>query len=218
MPTVINNWPGSNNIVNKVPTAIAYRGGNFRPVSWGLECPSPEKIGPGICVKRLFKFFLDKEFLQEISERNPDGAPGDIYDVKAWYRDFLSNLYRHILEELEAKWQVDSKLTKVEYIFSLPTAWKENEKVVEEFQDIVKQAGFGDGKNSSMAIGLTEAEASAVHTAMSRGHTYKVGWTAHPPGILLGLTQATNYRKEILCWFVIWVVEQQHVSPLLPSQ
>src|SRR5437773_429149 len=82
-PIVIQNWPSSDNIVYKVPTAIAYRAGNFRPQSWGLACPPPGKIGPGICVKRLFKLFLDEEFLQKTFERNPDDAPGDIDDVRA---------------------------------------------------------------------------------------------------------------------------------------
>jgi hypothetical protein len=182
-PTVVQKWPGSNEFVNKVPTAITYRAGSLRPLSWGLACPKPGEIGPGICVKRLFKFFLDENFLQEMKMRNPDGVPGEIDDVRMWYRDFLSSLHEHILTELEAPYQVDSKLTKLEYVFSLPTAWKEKGKLAKEFGDILKQAGFGDGENSSVAIGITEAEASAVQAAVSRGCQYKVRWTAQPHDI-----------------------------------
>jgi hypothetical protein len=160
---------------------------------------------------QLFKFVLDEDFLQEALYRNPDGAP-DIDDVRAWYRDFLTNLHEHILSHLKAVLQVNSKLTKVDYVFSLPTVWGENNRIVERFGDILGEAGFGSGERSSVIIGLTEAEASAVQTAVSGGVKYKVRWALHPHNIVFRLTLGVDCRKGTSYWSVM-LEELPYVFP-----
>jgi hypothetical protein len=174
-PVVIQRWPGSDVLENKVPTRLAYKAGNARPHSWGLACPSLEGVGPAMAVKELFKFYLDKPSLADSFKRNPEGAPGTHHDVMVWYTDFLAALYGHTVAHLKGPpWHVDWGSTQVEFIFSLPTSWKGNDRLVEDFEEIVKDAGFGSGENSSLVIGLTEGEAAAVSTATSLGHKYKV--------------------------------------------
>jgi hypothetical protein len=136
--------------------------------SWGFSCPSFGDVPPGMAVKDLFKFYLDSYFLAE-SFRNRD-APGTIQDVKIWYRHFLKALHGHIVAHLESDWSVDWDSTKIEYIFSLPTSWRYKIKLIEQFEEIVKKAGFGVGDNCSVAIELTEAEATAVYTAYTLQH------------------------------------------------
>jgi hypothetical protein len=58
---------------------------------------------------------------------------------------------------------VDWEDAKIEFIFSVPTTWSTN--TVEKFKRIVRQAGFGSHQNHSLTIGLTEAEAAAVHVS-----------------------------------------------------
>jgi hypothetical protein len=54
---------------------------------------------------------------------------------------------------------------RIEFIFSVPTTWKPH-PTVERFRSITEKAGFGKSPNHTSSIGLTEAEAAAVH--MSR--------------------------------------------------
>ncbi|KAI9768044.1 MAG: hypothetical protein M1839_004204 [Geoglossum umbratile] len=131
-----------------------------------------------MAVKELFKFYLDKPSLADSFKKNPEGAPGTHHDVMVWYTDFLAALYGHTVAHLKGPpWHVDWDSTQVEFIFSLPTSWKGNDRLVEDFEEIVKDAGFGSGENSSLVIGLTEGEAAAVSTATSLGHKYKQGDT-----------------------------------------
>ncbi|KAI9767085.1 MAG: hypothetical protein M1840_005873 [Geoglossum simile] len=177
-PVIIQKWLGNTMLENKVPTRLAYKAGNTRPHSWGFGCPSLEDVGPAMAVKELFKFYLDKPNLVDSFKKNPEAAPGTSRDVITWYTDFLTALYSHIVTHLKAPpWNVDWNSAKVEFIFSLPTSWKGKDKLVEDFEDIVKEAGFGSEGNCSAVMGLTEGEAAAVSTAMSLEHKYKRGDT-----------------------------------------
>jgi hypothetical protein len=157
----------------KVPTKVAYKAGIARMRSWGFNCPSIEDIGVGMAVKDMFKFYLDKRFLNDTFENNLEAAPGTIDDVMSWYSDFLSALYDHIVKCLQDKWPVDFDLKKVEYIFGLPTSWKDNVPLVQLFRQIVEKSGFGTG---NVIIRLTEGEASAVFTAKNLEHKFKVSY------------------------------------------
>jgi len=174
-PVVIQRWPGSNMLENKVPTKVAYKAACARnPHSWGFECPPLEDVGPAMAVKDLFKFYLDERFLRESFERNPQAIPGTIEDVKLWYRDFLSVLHAHISSHLtNPPWLVDLDSTKVEYIFGLPTSWKDDVRLVKAFTQVVGESGFG---TNNVIMGLTEGEAAAVYTAKNLEHKYKVSY------------------------------------------
>jgi hypothetical protein len=70
--------------------------------------------------------------------------------------------------ELSRRWED----ANVEFIFSVPTAWKP--QTVERFRSTFERAGFGRHQNHRADIGLTEAEAAAVHTARAFPTLFKV--------------------------------------------
>ena len=131
-------------------------------------------------VKGLFKLHLNKDYLDMVNKLNPHDQE-KIENVRGWFKDFLTALHDHITAHLEASpWLVDWGSTKVEYIFSLPTSWKDNDSLVEDFENIVEQA-FEPDENRSVTIGLTEGEASAIYTAKGINHTYEVSKLAGMP-------------------------------------
>ena len=126
----------------------------------------------GEAVKDCFKLFLDPEFSEKIlkdSASCPAGRYGDVRynDVRDWYKDFLTGLYKHISEYISSSFELaDWGKHTVDFLFSVPTTWEGS--VSNEFKTIVKEAGFGkDGEGHSVDIRLTEAEAAAVYTAAS---------------------------------------------------
>jgi hypothetical protein len=163
-PQFINRWPGTDKVANKVPTAVAYRAGNIKNTSWGFGCPPPNKIPRSMAVKDLFKLYLDPAVLKSVFHGAPEYAPGTIADVHMWFRDFLQELYGYISKYLDNWFADDWRHSTVEYIFSVPTTWNDL-AVVEDFKEIVREAGFGESENHSVIIGLTEAEAAAAYTA-----------------------------------------------------
>lgn len=177
-PIPIQKWPGSDTagckITSKVPTLVAYRAADFRVRSWGYACHqgkprSETTVG-------LFKFLLDEKFLEDVNRMKPEDDERQVIgNVRKWFTDFLTELYKYIESYLESPdWHVDRYSTKIEYIFSLPTSWEYNVKLIEDYREIIGQAGFGSKKNSSVTIGLTEGVASAVYTAKSVKHKFNV--------------------------------------------
>jgi hypothetical protein len=71
--------------------------------------------------------------------------------------------------ELANRWED----ANIEFIFSVPTTWK-TVPTVERFRSIIQRAGFGNHPNHRADIGLTEAEAAAVHTALKFPLLFKV--------------------------------------------
>jgi len=124
-----------------------------------------------MAVKDMFKFYLDKTFLRDKFEGNFEAAPGNLDDVVLWFGDFLRELYAHIKKYLQDIWKVDFNLTKVEYIFGLPTSWKDNYKLVQLFRSTAVEAGF---RTDNIILDLTEAEASAIFTAKHTDEEFKV--------------------------------------------
>ena len=170
-PKVIQIWPGLESaLANKVPTKVTFKAGKAGIHSWGFECPPIEELGRGMAVKDLFKFHLDPSFLKDSFESNPEAIPGDIEDVKFWYSGFLGALYHHIVKYLRDVCKEDFDATKIEYIFSLPTSWKDKDRLVQSFRRIVEVAGFGD----DVTMELTEGEASAVFTAKELNQKFRV--------------------------------------------
>jgi hypothetical protein len=172
-PRKIQNWPGADEVINKVRTAVAYRAGGVGVHSWGVGCPAPEDVPREMAVKENFKLFLDESYMEK-AFRDLEGALGvrprfetpKIEEVKLWYRDFLRMLYLYITDYFEKKFKHEWKVMRVEYLFSVPTTWSED-IVVRDYREIAKEAGFGMKGNDSLIIGLTEAEASAAYTTMN---------------------------------------------------
>jgi hypothetical protein len=147
-----------------VLTRVAYRGGQ-RGYLWGFECPPPGNFGREPVVKEHFKLLLDPEVWEGAFGAEPGLAPGDIADVQNWFRDFLAALYKHIVSYFKEfftpeKWEKG----RVQYVFSIPTTWQ-HKTVIDNFEEIVKKAGFGSSKGQTATISLSEAEAAAIYTA-----------------------------------------------------
>ena len=88
------------------------------------------------------------------------------------YTDYFQYLYRTIEARLKGELASRWEDAKIEYIFSVPTTWRPI-PTVERFRKIIAAAGFGSYPNHKATIGLTEAEAAAVHTARSMPGIFK---------------------------------------------
>lgn len=168
---MLQTWPGKEDKTeNKVPTSLIYHDNKLE--SWGFLCnrlDRPEHPNP----KRhqYFKLWLDKSHLKEVFPQD-DGPSHD--DVKRWFTDFLKRLYQHIERTFSQgpyakKWQ-----SKVDFVFSVPTTWK-TQNVFKAYKKCILDAGFGSEKQHKFFIGLTEAEAAAIHTLKSKARPIKVG-------------------------------------------
>lgn len=94
-------------------------------------------------------------------------------EVEMFYEDYLRLLYTHIEFKLKPELSRTSwHNAKIEFIFSVPTTWKP--PTVEKFRAITKRAGFGTAWGHKVSIGLTEAEAAAVHTSVEASGIFEV--------------------------------------------
>lgn len=89
------------------------------------------------------------------------------------YTDYFGFLYKTVEARLKGEIASRWEDAKIEYIFSVPTTWNPL-PTVERFRKIIAAAGFGAFPNHTVTIGLTEAEAAAVHTARSMPGIFKV--------------------------------------------
>ncbi|KAG9239683.1 hypothetical protein BJ875DRAFT_538458 [Amylocarpus encephaloides] len=164
----LQKWPGRANAVeNKVPTVLVYPKNSTEPSSWGFLCEKPtEQVSEYKDCKEWFKTFLDENKLQA-AQRNPSTqgvCPGSIQEVEQLYCDFFKLLYQTIQQKLQGEIASRWEDANIEFIFSVPTTWKPV-PTVERFRTTIERAGFGRHASHKAGIGLTEAEAAAVHTA-----------------------------------------------------
>lgn len=132
--------------------------------------------------KEWFKTFLDEEKLQHARRNSQTQGeyPASIQEVERLqvliqvlnehqlthilrYCDFFRFLYQTIQQKLQGEVANRWEDASIEFIFSVPTTWKP--LTVERFRSTFERAGFGKHPNHTANIGLTEAEAAAVHTA-----------------------------------------------------
>ena len=156
-PKNLQHWPGKmiNELANKVPTTLQYEENSNVVKTWGFLC---DQEGEDAEIKSYFKLHLDPA--------HPDDRPDKpkLEDVRQWYQDYLRCLYDHI-EEFFANSFPRWRTQRAEFIFSVPTTWK-NPSMIAETERIIKAAGFGgDGAGHRVGIGLTEAEAAAVYAS-----------------------------------------------------
>jgi hypothetical protein len=152
-PMTIQHWPGkpSQNI-NKVDTMVAYHAGQDQAVAWGFLVN--KDLSDELVVQSLFKLFLDPTHDSQ-SRRKPD-----VREARKWFVDYMRCLFHAVVQHFDdsyARWRT----RRVEFLFSVPTTWK-NPAMIAEIESLIKQAGFGSDRNHSVKISLTEAEAAAV--------------------------------------------------------
>ncbi|KAF1998144.1 hypothetical protein P154DRAFT_263300 [Amniculicola lignicola CBS 123094] len=163
----VQKWPGRMQAnENKVPTVIVYPSSpaNSPPSSWGfLSETIAETNSDDKDFREWFKTMLDPDKLKAKQKEDPEGAPGSLAEVQMWYEDYLRKMYEYLAFKLGSELSgVRWETARIEFIFSVPTTWPVH-PTVELFKTIVAKAGYGQHKNHSVSIGLTEAEAAAVH-------------------------------------------------------
>ncbi|KAF2865830.1 hypothetical protein BDV95DRAFT_632187 [Massariosphaeria phaeospora] len=164
----VQKWPGRFQAnENKVPTVVVYPSNSSIPSSWGfLSDTLAESTADDKEYKEWFKTCLDPEKLALKQEEDPEGAPGSIQEVEKWYGDYLGKMYEYLELSLgkDLVEGVSWIAARIEFIFSVPTTWAPV-PTVENFKRIVREAGFGQHYSHTVTIGLTEAEAAAVHVS-----------------------------------------------------
>lgn len=165
----VQKWPGRFQAnENKVPTVIVYSTTtpNPTPSSWGfLSETVAETTAQDKDYKEWFKTLLSPPHLLRKQKSDPENAPASMVEVEQWYRDYLGKMYEYLAFKLGGELSgVGWKDARVEFIFSVPTTW-EPVPTVERFKVIVGEAGFGAHASHVVTIGLTEAEAAAVHVS-----------------------------------------------------
>lgn len=161
---------------NKVPTVVVYPNDSPEPSSWGfLSEAKAESTAPDKEYKEWFKTSLDPAKLLQKQQEDPEGAPRSLQEVEKWYEDYLRKMYEYLAFKLGSELSGrDWSTAKIEFIFSVPTTWPVI-PTVENFKRIVSTSGFGSNPRHSVTIGLTEAEAAAVHVSTEAPGIFREG-------------------------------------------
>jgi hypothetical protein len=144
----------SHEIFNKTPSRVSYNKTSGTLKTWGVLCDPMDNT---TMVKELFKLYLDPTYQDDFQDMNHE-------DAIRYYHDFLVCIHQHIARHF-ARSLPQWSIQHVEWIFSVPTTWK-NQTHIRTLEDIIRRAGFGqDGQNHSCRVTLTEAEAAAICVA-----------------------------------------------------
>ncbi|KAK5698365.1 hypothetical protein LTR17_023739 [Elasticomyces elasticus] len=153
-PNAIQRWPGTFSATryDKVKTAVCYDGNGGHLVSWGFLCdPDDESLD----YWTHFKLYLDPMY------KDPDENAPTHTEARKWFGDYLRSLYKYISKHLGDTVATHLGDMRVEFIFSIPTTWK-NPSTHATIENLIKSAGFGSASNHRVEIMLTEAEAAAI--------------------------------------------------------
>ncbi|KAH7135446.1 hypothetical protein B0J11DRAFT_556260 [Dendryphion nanum] len=165
----VQKWPGRFQAnENKVPTVLVYNANDPRgePTSWGfLSETAAEMLAPDREYREWFKTCLDPEKLRLKQIDEPEDAPKDIGEVEKLYYDYFRRMYEYLQFKLGGELSgTDWANARIEFIFSVPTTWPVV-PTVELFKKSIRLSGFGQHPSHVVTIGLTEAEAAAVHVS-----------------------------------------------------
>lgn len=107
----------------------------------------------------LFKLYLDPHY-QDSSEDAPT-----LQEARRWFQDYLSCLHAYLQEHF-IKTVPRFEQKRIEYVFSVPTTWKDPATIART-EGLIRAAGFGSSENKKnrASVYLTEAEAAAVYTS-----------------------------------------------------
>ena len=161
-PKAIQHWPGKtiSELANKVPTRLQYKKDSTIVENWGFLCDT-EGDDAAAEILTCFKLHLDPDY----PDPRPDAPTAE--DARQWFQDYLRCIHDHIVETFSASYPYWRKQS-TEFIFSVPTTWKEP-GMINEIEKSIKAAGFGrDGPDHRAGVTLTEAEAAAVYASKQR--------------------------------------------------
>lgn len=135
-----------------MPSRVAYSLQTQKLKGWGFNCDAED---PDADIQEYFKLYLDPEYHDDY-----DGVSNA--DAKRYYRDYLSLIHAHVARFFYERMPNFASMA-VEFIFSVPTTWR-NPALINDLEVIIREAGFGrDGPRHIAHITLTEAEAAAVN-------------------------------------------------------
>jgi hypothetical protein len=165
-PKLIQEWPGKEGeFQSKVPTLLTYKGRKLS--SWGFLCEEPgEREDEEKYERRWFKLHLDEDTFNKAKKF------ANLKEVETLYKDFLTELYKHIKLTMETQ-QRKAWRGKVQFMFSVPTTW--NQATLTRYQKIIKDAGFGSERNHKVQVTWTEAQAAAIYTAKNLEQDFSKG-------------------------------------------
>ncbi|PLB51203.1 actin-like ATPase domain-containing protein [Aspergillus steynii IBT 23096] len=148
-PKPLQHWPGlmGSELANKVPSRLRYDPVTGQVQTWGFQCE------PGSDAKGVFKLNLDPHFV----DSRP--YPPSRQDAMRWFTDYVHCVYRYVVSYFARTFPRFAS-RNVEFIFSVPTTWKDPRMVAE-----LRQSIRFDSDSHRATIGLTEAEAAAVHAS-----------------------------------------------------
>ena len=162
---------------------------------------------PALALTASFDIWLACSYLQNNGPPDrqialPDSATHIISQASVkltWreyrYTDYFQYLYRTIEARLKGELASRWEDAKIEYIFSVPTTWRPL-PTVERFRKIIIAAGFGSFPNHKATIGLTEAEAAAVHTARNMPGIFRDNEVLFVCDVGGGTTDLSVFRVE----------------------
>ncbi|KAK0617573.1 hypothetical protein B0T14DRAFT_400927, partial [Immersiella caudata] len=171
---VVSDWPGGGGAGDagnerKVPSVLAKRASPRGTRKWGFLCgsetPETEKW-------RYLKMFLEPRLLESSRKKGITWAPKSMQEVHRLVGEYLGEVYKHIRKSIfrsnGCQTDVDWDEMAIEFIFSVPTTWQ-GQGILNDFQKIIRSAGFGVPENHDVILGLTEAEAAAVSSMLRVG-------------------------------------------------
>jgi len=139
-------------VANKVPSRIAYSSRTGQIKGFGFNCDFED---PNCEIQEFFKLYLDPEYQDDY-----EGVSNA--EAQRYYRDYLLLIHAHIVRFFHDRFP-DFRSQSVEWIFSVPTTWR-NPALIHSLELLIREAGFGtDGAHHTAKITLTEAEAAAVN-------------------------------------------------------
>lgn len=146
-------------VANKVPSRVAYSLRSQKLKGWGFNCDADD---PDSDIQEYFKLYLDPDYHDDY-----DGVSN--VEAKRYYKDYLSLIHAHVAKFFYERMPNFASMT-VEFIFSVPTTWR-NPALINDLEVIIREAGFGrDGPRHIAHITLTEAEAAAVNVIADYVH------------------------------------------------
>ncbi|KAJ5189910.1 hypothetical protein N7472_008924 [Penicillium cf. griseofulvum] len=153
-PKTIQRWPGKlpGELSNKVPTCIEYDNGSGLIKNWGFKCDQEDG---NTDIKEFFKLHLAPHYHDDLP-----GSPSR-QDAQRWFQDYIRCIYQHVISHFNTTIP-HFNLRQVEFLFSVPTTWKDV-RMVEETRRLLQHAINSETPNHRVSVGLTEAEAAAVY-------------------------------------------------------
>ncbi|KAI0378679.1 hypothetical protein F5Y04DRAFT_290850 [Hypomontagnella monticulosa] len=172
----IHNWPGSSTKnEQKVHTCLVYNDDGSLS-SWGYQCEDDDLVEKQ--KQEFFKIFLDEQTLVDAHREGIGQAPASVQDAQKLISDFLREIYAHVKSTVELHTgigHVGWQALTVEFIFSVPTTWR-NQEIINAFKKCIRDAGFGvEGQCHTATVELTESEAAAVGTIKNSTVAFQTG-------------------------------------------